>query len=405
MKIMFITYASSMEGRANIDIFTPAKELMRRGHKVYIISRKDNKPYQITNKVGSLTVYPLIPELPFNYFATPLLILKISRLIKDFHPDVLISDSDFNLPIISFCIRRWLRIPNIWMFRETTLENFYNFYKNPLLKFVGYILFKLNHFLFNRSKHLMAIDQKIQAFYQTALMRNDVKVINLLCVDMTKFKLDKETTQFYRRKFGIAECEVALLYSGAMEQYRRVDLLIDAFCQLKKEYPHLRLVLSGLGVKEKSKQELIMKAQNQRLSDSVVFLDWLPWDEMPKLISMVDICIDTYPKQAMTPSGKLLEWMACGKCVISPANPNDYLIKDGFNGSLYSPANKDELVQKIKLLLEKRKLREFLGRNARATVESDYDVKRVAPIFEQFCWKVISEHKKEEAACHGQKRN
>lgn len=394
MKIMFLTHASSVEGRANIDIFTPAKELMRRGHEVYVISRKDNKRYQITNKAGSLTVYPMIHELPFNYIATPLLILRIYRLIKDFHPDVLISDGDFNLPIISFCIRRWLRIPNIWMFREITLEGFYMYHKNPLLRAPSFILYKVNHFLFNRSKHLMAIDKKIQTFYQTVLMRNDVKAINLLCVDMTKFKIDKETTQFYRRKFGIEEGEVILLYSGSMAPPRRLDLLIDAFYQLKKEYPYLRLVISSASPK-KSKQDLIKKAQKLELSSSVFFPNRLPWGEMPKLISMADICVDTYPQQQdMTPSGKLLEWMACGKCVVYPANPGDYLIKDGFNGILYSPGNKDELVQKIRLLLEKKELRELLGRNARATVELDYDVRNVVPIFEQFCQEVISEHKK-----------
>lgn len=398
MKIMFITYASSVEGRANIDIFTPAKELMKRGHKVYVISRKDNRGYQLTNKVGSLTVYPIIPELPFNYLATPLLILRISRLIKDFHPDVLISDGDFNLPIISSCITRWLRIPNIWMFRETTLENFYNFYWNPILKLGGYMLFKLNYFIFNRSRHLMAIDKKIQAFYQSALMRNDVKVINLLCVDMTKFQVDKETIQLYCRKFGIETNEVILLYNGDMSPYRRVDLLINAFYQLKEEYPYLKLVISGTG---RSKQGLIKKAKNLGLLSSVAFPNWLPREEMPKLISMTDICVDTYPKQALTPSGKLLEWMACGKCVVSPANPSDYLIKDGFNGILYSPGDGDELVQKIRLLLEKKELREFLGRNARATVESDYDVRKVVPIFEEFCQEVISEHKKEEDARYG----
>ena len=398
MRIMFLTYASSVEGRANIDIFTPAKELMRRGHKVYVISRKDNNGYQITSEVGSLTVYPVIPELPFNYFATPLLIFRISGLIKDFHPDILISDGDFNLPIISFCIRRWLKIPNIWMFRETTLEDFYSYHKNLLLRAVSYSLYKVNHFLFNRSKHLMAIDKKLQTFYQTALGRNDVKVINLLCVDMTKFKIDKETTQFYRRKFGIEESEVIILYSGSVAPPRRLDLLINAFFQLKKEYPYLRLVISSAsprvvrssaGIKN-PKQDLIKKVQNLGLSGSVIFPNRLPWEEMPKLISMADICIDTYPKQAMTPSGKLLEWMACGKCVVSPANPGDYLIKDGFNGILYSPGSKEELIQKISLVLEKRELREFLGRNARATVEMNYDVKKAAPILEQFCQGVIS---------------
>jgi len=390
MKIMFITNASSMEGRANIDIFLPAKELMSKGYDVFLISRKDIEGYQTKCQGGSLSVYPLIPNLPFSYIYIPYLVISISRLIKELHPDLLVSDGDFGIPILTLFLEKLNRLPNIYLFREMTLENFYRYYKNPFIKLFGFVLSNVNHTIFRKSKYLLAIDRKIQSFYQFELKRDDVKMINLLCVDMSDFKIDESISKIYRNKFGIAPNEVVLLYNGAMEPYRRIDLLIDAFSKLKKEYPYLRLVLSGLGVRDDSRNDLIENCQNLRLSDSVIFLEWLPREEMPKIISMADICVDTYPKQAMTPSGKLIEWMASGKCIVSPSNPGDYLLKDGFNGILYSPGNGVELMQKLRPLIINKELRDLLGTNARSTVETEFEVKNTVLLFEKFLQGILS---------------
>ena len=115
---------------------------------------------------------------------------------------------------------------------------------------------------------------------------------------------------------------------------------------------------------------------------------------MPKLISMADICIDPYSKKDMTPSGKLLEWMACGKCVVVTRNPSySSWIQDNYNGILFIPDDEQDLVNKLKLLLEERSLIEFLGQNARSSIISDYEVKRVAEVFEELCHRAIARHK------------
>ena len=53
--------------------------------------------------------------------------------------------------------------------------------------------------------------------------------------------------------------------------------------------------LTKLPSNKTSKEDLKKKSENLGLNDSVIFLDWLPVEDMPKLISMADITIDTYP--------------------------------------------------------------------------------------------------------------
>jgi glycosyltransferase involved in cell wall biosynthesis len=186
---------------------------------------------------------------------------------------------------------------------------------------------------------------------------------------------------------------MVLFYGGNIEPYRRVDMLIYAFSNLSKKYPKLRLIISGYG---KSKKDLIRKTNKLGLSKSVIFIDWLPRKEMPKLLSMVDVCIDTYPRSdwptCMTPSDKLLEWMSSGKCVItSRVYSHSQIIKDGFNGLLYEPGSIEDLVSKLEMLFRNNEMIKALGNNARRIIKEKYDVRKVVPLFEDFCVNVLFE--------------
>lgn len=394
MNILIVTYASSLEGNANGDIFTPARELSRRGHTIHLISQKDSKPYQIVEGTGSISVIPLIPPLSYRLFmVTPILLFKIFKSIRSIRPDILIFDGDFNIPLICFllCKIKIFNLPHLIILRETTLENIYSYLtQNPFLRFVSWILYKVNYFIFNKTRYLLAIAPIIHEFYKDALKRDDLKSINLLCLDVDEFKPDQVAREEFREKYNVKGSEIIILYSGAMQPYRRVDLLINAFSHLRMEHNDIKLFISGRGI---SKTELVKQVQSMDLFDSVIFLDWLPREEIPKLISMADICVDPYPRKAMTPSGKLLEWMACGKCVVVARNASNLSwLKDGYNGIIFDSEDEQDLDNKLRFLLTKRNMIRQLGQNARSSILVDYDVTTVVPAFEELCYKVVSGH-------------
>jgi glycosyltransferase involved in cell wall biosynthesis len=394
MKIMMLTYASGVEGLANIDIFAPMKELIRKGHHFFLVARKDTEPYRINEGNGSISVFPRLPYPSHTFFlGTPWLLLRVIRLARQLRPDIIIIDNDLNLPIVGFLLNSICRLPRVIVFREATLENLTDYLSsNCLVKLGAWILLKTNYYIFKKTKHMVAIAPMTFKFFSGALKRDDIRSINLMCIRTDEFTPSQGTREEWRQKYEIGQDETVIMYNGAIEYDRKLDLLINAVHRLVKDYPYIKLIISGKG---KAGEALGQQVEALGLTDSVRFVEWLPREDVIKLLSLGDICVEPFPRRDMTPAGKILEWMATGKCVITTWNPSHASwINHGHNGLLFEPDNEDSLVSNIKLLLDQKDLIRSLGENARHSVLSDYDAKKVAPIFEEFCREVIMEYNK-----------
>jgi glycosyltransferase involved in cell wall biosynthesis len=401
MKIMLLTYASGTEGLANIDIFTPMKELIQKGHDFYLVARKDTEPYQIGNEHGSIYVIPRLPQPSYTFFlSTPFLLLRIFRLVRHIRPDIILIDNDLNLPVIGFLLSLANRLPRVIIFREATLENLCNYLSsNWLVKLGAWISLKINYYIFNKTRHLVAIAPMTFNFFRKTLKRDDIRSINFMCIRMDEFTPSQVTREEWRQRFKLGDNEIILMYNGAIEHDRRLDLLINAIHHLIKEYPYIKLMISGKG---SEKTALAQQVEELGLANSVIFVDWLPREDVRKFVSLADICVEPFPRKDMTPSGKLLEWMASGKCVITTRNTShESWIRHKHNGLLFEPDNEESLISSIKMLLQQKNLMKSLGENARMNILIDYDVKNVAPIIEEFCNQVVSEHNLEKVQERG----
>jgi glycosyltransferase involved in cell wall biosynthesis len=117
----------------------------------------------------------------------------------------------------------------------------------------------------------------------------------------------------------------------------------------------------------------------------------LPWRSETEVADLRPIDIGVMPlsedRWARGKCGlKALQYMALGiPTICSPVGVNADIIEDGKNGFL--AATDDEWVEKLRLLLKSRSLRERIGRAGRATVESRFaasvQVPRVQAVFEQ----------------------
>ncbi|MBU2634010.1 MAG: glycosyltransferase family 4 protein, partial [Nanoarchaeota archaeon] len=75
----------------------------------------------------------------------------------------------------------------------------------------------------------------------------------------------------------------------------------------------------------------------------------------------------------------LIEAMSSGLAVISTdcIGPKE-IIRDGWNGFLIEQKNDKQLLEKFKILLKDKKLREKLGKNAREDAIKKYDIKKIS---------------------------
>jgi glycosyltransferase involved in cell wall biosynthesis len=105
------------------------------------------------------------------------------------------------------------------------------------------------------------------------------------------------------------------------------------------------------------------------------FTGSMPHHLIPCLLSIMDIVISPYQEDYLfyNSSMKLLEYLATGKAIVSPAlGQIKEVVCDGFNGMLYEPGDHDTMAHQILKLIEHKELRRQLGARARQTIENHW---------------------------------
>lgn len=127
-------------------------------------------------------------------------------------------------------------------------------------------------------------------------------------VNLKKFCKDIDGNEI-RRKLNIGNKPV-ILSVGRIVPQKRVDLLLKSYLLVKKEIPEVKLIIIGKPTFDDYYQEL-----QSLCDDSVIFIDIVPYEQMPKYYSMCDIYATcSYWENHNLP---ILEAIGCGKDIIA----------------------------------------------------------------------------------------
>ena len=142
-----------------------------------------------------------------------------------------------------------------------------------------------------------------------------------------------------------------------------VDILLQAFAEVKKFIPQARLWIIGNLLPE---VEESIKPYGDM--SGVEFLGFLDHQVVMKLIRRSHVCIIPWRHDvdlAQTYPTKVMEYLTEGKAVIAPRLAAiEEMIVDEENGILFQPGNSDELSEKIIKLYQDKDLRKKLKKNA-----------------------------------------
>jgi len=167
-----------------------------------------------------------------------------------------------------------------------------------------------------------------------------------------------------------------IIYVGRLVPQKNVDMLIRAFSTLEAES---EMVILGDG----SEYQKLKKMAD---SSKIKFLGRLgSYEDTIREIKKSSILV--LPSRRENFGIVPLEAMRCGTAVISTntEGPRDY-IRSGENGFLTGIGGEKELVEKIDLLLNDKKMLERIKRNGRKTAEEyDWDmiIKKIADVYNE----------------------
>jgi glycosyltransferase involved in cell wall biosynthesis len=166
-------------------------------------------------------------------------------------------------------------------------------------------------------------------------------------------------------------------YVGVLREW--VDFE-PVFLALKDLDEGINMVVVG---KEGQFKENVDLAKRCGVSDRVTFTGMVPYSQVPKYISAMDVCLIPFKLNAISESAlplKLFEYMACEKPVISTELPGVRAVAD--DKIMYATSN-DEYKEKIAELHKDMELRREMGKTGREFVEENYDWEKIVERMER----------------------
>ena len=143
-----------------------------------------------------------------------------------------------------------------------------------------------------------------------------------------------------------------ILFVGAIEPKKNIDLLIKAFHICQKKDADLELVIAG---KKAWKYESVFKLiETLNVRPKIHFLDFVPYEDLPALYSSAEVFVfpSRYEGFGLPP----LEAMKCGAPVIT-SNISSLPEIVGENGMMVSPDDHEQLADSILKVISNQDIR------------------------------------------------
>ncbi len=165
-----------------------------------------------------------------------------------------------------------------------------------------------------------------------------------------------------------------IVFVGRLESRKGVNYLLAAFSKLKAEFPHIRLLVVGPGVRLRHKYE---KYVSENGIEDVVFTGPVPFNDLPRYYQTADIFCS--PATGQESFGiVLLEAMALGKPIVATSIEGySTVVTHGHEGLLVPPRRTDALAEALRKLIQDEALRRELGNHGLVSVRR-YDWSIVA---------------------------
>ncbi len=158
-------------------------------------------------------------------------------------------------------------------------------------------------------------------------------------------------------------------YVGVLREWVDMEPVFGALQKISQEINIKMLIVGEEGQLNVNKRLV----ERYGISDKVIFAGTVPYVEVPKYISCMDVCLIPFKKDAVSKNSlplKLFEYMACEKPVISTRLPG---VIDSVGERILYASNSDEFYENILYLYKNDSVRRKLGREGREFVKSNYD--------------------------------
>jgi len=284
---------------------------------------------------------------------TPVSVLKLRRIIRDFRPDLV--HSNLSVLFTPALAARWMRIPHIWHIRECYGEFgiFWRFYRR---------------FMLWGSRRVVAVSQAVADQFD-GLGQDRVRVLHngFPIEEFDAVSEDRQRT--FRAAVGLRDEPLVGLVGRIKFVRKGQEYLVEAAAILQDRFPDVRYVLVGSAFPG---NESHVEALKQRITalgvgDRVLLAGDVADIKAAYAAMDVVVMASGLPEPF---GGVVVEAMAMGKPVVGSAIGGTLeQIADGVTGLLVPPRDPGALADALARLLENSALRQQMGEAGRRRFE------------------------------------
>lgn len=188
----------------------------------------------------------------------------------------------------------------------------------------------------------------------------------------------------WRAKYGLQN-KIVFAFAGMLEARKGIMEVLSAFSVALQQSPDIALMFVGFGPEKLRAQTYVSEHE---LEKSVVFVDFVPNEELPRLFNSIDVfvCYSLPFRGWEEQLGySMRESLASGIPVISTRTGSiDEIVIDGKNGILVEPHDHHALVAAMVQLAGDSQMRLDMGQAARAYATENFSYEVIASRLEKF---------------------
>jgi glycosyltransferase involved in cell wall biosynthesis len=357
MRVCFVLHSPALGGaeRANLELIDA---LRKRGVKCFAmlpgsgplineLKKRDVQfkvfPYRWWTASDTSPLWTRVYRITFNFVMTPLVV----RQLKKWNPDIIVTNT------ITVCTGAFaakiFNAPHVWYIHEFGYED------HRLIYILGS---RISLHLINKlSTACIACSHAVAEKYWRFIPDEKVKVVYYPISFLNPLETSPRLKEF--REQCIREGNIRLAIVGTLQEGKGQEDAIRAIGELTRRGIKAHLYVVGKG-SPKYKEFLDHLINENHLEDHVTFLGYIPNAiEVMRCVDIVLVC------SRMEAFGRVtVEAMRAGKPVIGArSGGTTELIRENFNGLLYTPGNYVELAEKILYLLEHPDIAKEMGAN------------------------------------------
>lgn len=374
------TYIPLINGvSTSIDMLKRALE--RKGHQVYIVTvAPKGMKYKYEDKIVRI---PGVPIGFFDYRLTSIYPAKAIKTIKSWNLDIIHSQTEFGIGSFARIIAKQFNIPIVHTYHTSYEETIdyvtKGYFENSSKKIVEY----LTKFYCDKtiSELIVPTKKTYDLFKDKYKVKRNIYIvptgIDTQKYDSKQFK--KSAITALKKKVGLKENDVALLYIGRLGYEKNVQYLVSNHAKIVKKNPNCKLVIVGDGPEREKLEKL---AHKLKIEDYILFVGKVPFENIAIYYQLGDIFVTA--SLAETQGLTVLEALSAGlPCVTIKDNSYKDAVIEGINGYMFS--TKRQYINTILEMASDYKKRKYMASEAlKSSIPHSADVfaDRVLKVYE-----------------------